>query len=49
MTARDLQDIAKKKSLPWSTSKGMDTFCPISEFIPKSNIDVNDTQLWLKV
>ena len=31
-TARDLQDIAKEKSLPWCISKGFDTFAAISHF-----------------
>lgn len=29
MTARNLQDAVKKKSLPWSAVKGFDTFTPI--------------------
>ncbi|KAH8694113.1 fumarylacetoacetate hydrolase family protein [Talaromyces proteolyticus] len=38
MTARNVQEEAKKKGLPWSIAKGFDTFCPISELIPKSAI-----------
>jgi acylpyruvate hydrolase len=38
MTARNVQDEAKKKSLPWSVAKGYDTFAPIGEFIPKSKL-----------
>ncbi|KAK2770388.1 hypothetical protein FQN52_006910 [Onygenales sp. PD_12] len=38
MTARNIQDASKKAGLPWSIAKGFDTFCPISEFIPKSRI-----------
>ncbi|KAJ5124390.1 uncharacterized protein N7515_008215 [Penicillium bovifimosum] len=38
MTARNVQDEAKKKGLPWSIAKGFDTFCPISEEIAKSRI-----------
>lgn len=34
ITARDLQDKAKEKSLPWSIAKGFDTFAAISSFIP---------------
>jgi len=30
ITARDLQDIAKKTSSPWAVSKGFDTFAPVS-------------------
>ena len=37
-TARDLQEAAKKKSLPWTVAKGFDTFAPISHFIPASDI-----------
>ncbi|RIA91059.1 hypothetical protein C1645_822542 [Glomus cerebriforme] len=50
MTARNLQEVAKKKGLPWSTSKGFDTFTPIGEFIPKSEIkDPHNVDLWLKL
>ena len=34
ITARDLQDKAKEKSLPWSIAKGFDTFAAISHFYP---------------
>lgn len=32
LTARDLQDKAKEKSLPWTISKGFDTFSAVSSF-----------------
>lgn len=32
LTARDLQDKAKEKSLPWTISKGFDTFSALSSF-----------------
>jgi len=35
MTARDLQENAKKKSLPWAVAKGFDQSAPVSSFIPK--------------
>ena len=38
MTARNVQDEAKKKGLPWSIAKGFDTFLPISQEILKSQI-----------
>ncbi|KAF5373948.1 hypothetical protein D9758_000982 [Tetrapyrgos nigripes] len=50
MTARNLQDRAKKSGLPWSAAKGFDTFTPIGSvnyvrkysyslsFIPKENV-----------
>jgi len=39
VTARDLQQEAKKKSHPWTVAKGFDTFAPISSFIPAEAID----------
>lgn len=33
ITARDLQSDAKKAGLPWSLSKGFDTFAPVGNFI----------------
>jgi acylpyruvate hydrolase len=38
LTARNVQDEAKKKGLPWSIAKGFDTFLPLSKFIPKTAI-----------
>lgn len=32
-TARDLQDTAKEKALPWSIAKGFDTFAAVGQFI----------------
>jgi acylpyruvate hydrolase len=34
MTARDLQAEAKKAGMPWTLSKGMDTFGPVSDVVP---------------
>lgn len=42
VTARDLQQEAKKRSHPWTVAKGFDTFAPISNFIPANAI--NDPQ-----
>lgn len=39
VTARDLQQEAKKRSHPWTVAKGFDTFAPISNFIPADAID----------
>jgi 2-keto-4-pentenoate hydratase/2-oxohepta-3-ene-1,7-dioic acid hydratase in catechol pathway len=33
-TARDLQERAKEKALPWAVSKGFDGFAAISSFVP---------------
>ncbi|KAL8937544.1 MAG: hypothetical protein Q9211_003629 [Gyalolechia sp. 1 TL-2023] len=50
MTARNIQDEAKKKGLPWSIAKGFDTFLPMSEYIPKDKIpDPHNLELWLSV
>ncbi|KAL8714871.1 MAG: hypothetical protein Q9220_001384 [cf. Caloplaca sp. 1 TL-2023] len=50
MTARNVQDEAKRKGLPWSIAKGFDTFLPMSEYVPKSRIrDPHDVELWLSV
>jgi acylpyruvate hydrolase len=50
MTARNVQDEAKKKGLPWSIAKGFDTFMPISAPIAKSKIlDPHNVDLWLSV
>ena len=37
MTARDLQDAAKEKGLPWTVAKGFDHSAPIGKFLPKSH------------
>lgn len=39
VTARDLQQEAKKRSHPWTVAKGFDTFAPISNFITADAID----------
>ncbi|KAF8304992.1 hypothetical protein DL93DRAFT_2089901 [Clavulina sp. PMI_390] len=50
MTARNMQDVVKKKGLPWSAAKGFDTFTPISSLIPKAAIhDPHNVNLWLKI
>lgn len=40
-TARDLQDQAKEKGLPWSIAKGFDTFSGISSFVPFENRELS--------
>lgn len=50
MTARNAQNEAKKKGLPWDISKGFDTFLPMSEIIPKSAIpDPHNIEIYLSV
>ncbi|CAH0049789.1 unnamed protein product [Clonostachys solani] len=50
MTARNAQDEAKKKGLPWDIAKGFDTFLPMSNVIPKTAIaNPQDVELFLEV
>lgn len=50
MTARNLQNDAKKNGTPWTLAKGLDTFTPIGEFIEKSKIkDPHNLKLELMV
>jgi 2-keto-4-pentenoate hydratase/2-oxohepta-3-ene-1,7-dioic acid hydratase in catechol pathway len=50
MTARNVQDEAKRKGLPWDIAKGFDTFLPMSNVIPKTAVrDPQDVELFLEV
>ncbi|KAK4129291.1 hypothetical protein N657DRAFT_66508 [Parathielavia appendiculata] len=50
MTARNIQNEAKKKGLPWDISKGFDTFLPLSNVISKAAIpDPHNIELYLTV
>ncbi|KAI1824522.1 hypothetical protein F4861DRAFT_505988 [Xylaria intraflava] len=50
LTARNAQWEAKKKGLPWSISKGFDTFLPMSNIIPKAAIpNPHSIELYLSV
>lgn len=50
MTARNAQDEAKRKGLPWDIAKGFDTFLPMSGVIPRAAIpDPQDAELFLQV
>ncbi|TKX27147.1 fumarylacetoacetate hydrolase-like protein 1 [Elsinoe australis] len=50
MTARNIQEEAKKKGYPWDVCKGFDTFLPLQGPISKDVIkDPHDIELWLKV
>lgn len=50
VTARDLQATAKKKGLPWTISKGIDTFSPISDLCPVENVEnLQDLDIELRV
>ncbi len=50
ITARDLQEEAKKKGLPWSVSKGFDTFAPVGpRIVPNEDINLHNLEIGLKV
>ncbi|MEA3465332.1 MAG: fumarylacetoacetate hydrolase family protein [Thermodesulfobacteriota bacterium] len=39
MTLRDTQAKLKEKGYPWELAKGFDTACPLSDFVPATQID----------
>ncbi len=49
VTARDMQNEFRKRGDAWSLAKGMDTFGPISDYVPLDGRDVNNLHLTLKV
>ncbi|KAI0009747.1 hypothetical protein F4779DRAFT_580554 [Xylariaceae sp. FL0662B] len=50
MTARNAQNEAKIKGLPWDIAKGFDTFLPVSNLIAKSEIpNPHSVELYLTV
>lgn len=50
ITARDMQAKARKAGNPWTLSKGMDTFAPMSRPVPIARVkDVHDLDLELRV
>lgn len=50
MTARDWQDEAKKKGLPWDAAKGFDTSCALGDYVDASKVmDPHNLNIWLKV
>ena len=49
ITARDMQSSARDTGNPWSLAKGMDTFGPISDYMPISDVDISDLTLTLDV
>lgn len=49
-TARDLQQKAKEKGLPWTIAKGFNGSAPVSEFIPINTFpDIHNLNFSLKV
>ena len=50
VTARDMQNAARKAGNPWALSKSMDTFAPMSQPVPLSSVgDVHRLELILTV
>lgn len=50
LTLRDVQDGLKKKGLPWEIAKGFDTACPLSEFVPATQVsDPQNLTITMKV
>ena len=50
ITARDIQDEAKRKGLPWSEAKGYDTFAPVGRtFVNPDDYDPSNKRIWLSV
>ena len=50
MTARNVQDEAKKKGLPWSIGKGFDTFCQCLNSSPRKKSQTHTkVELVLKI
>jgi 2-keto-4-pentenoate hydratase/2-oxohepta-3-ene-1,7-dioic acid hydratase in catechol pathway len=49
ITARDIQNEAKKQGLPWTISKGFDTFAPFGPVIvAPDKVNPVNLELWLK-
>ncbi len=50
LTLRDVQSVQKAKGLPWEIAKAFDTSCPLSDFVPASQVkDPQNLQLRLTV
>ena len=49
-TARDLQEAARNKGLPWEIAKAFDYSAPISKFLPASDFDdINNVKFHLNI
>lgn len=49
LTARDLQEAAKKAGLPWARAKGFDGFLPLGAWAPAAGLDLQALRLRLWV
>ena len=48
-TARDLQQKAKEKGLPWAIAKGFNDSAPLSKFVSKKDYDLNNLDFSLTI
>ena len=48
-TARDIQQKAKEKGLPWAIAKGFNGAAPISSFVAKNNYDLDNLNFSLTI
>jgi acylpyruvate hydrolase len=48
-TARDLQQEAKEKGLPWAIAKGFNDAAPLSKFVAKDSLDLDNLNFSLTV
>ena len=48
-TARDLQQKAKEKGLPWAIAKGFNDAAPISEFVATDSLDIHNLNFSLTI
>jgi len=50
VTARDIQNEAKKQGMPWTIAKGYDTFAPVGpSIVAADKINPDNLNIWLKV
>ena len=48
-TARDIQQKAKEKGLPWAIAKGFNDAAPVSSFVSKDNYDLDNLNFSLTI
>ncbi len=49
ITARDIQNEAKKTGMPWAIAKGFDTFAPLGpRIVPADRLSPDNLPIWLK-
>jgi 2-keto-4-pentenoate hydratase/2-oxohepta-3-ene-1,7-dioic acid hydratase in catechol pathway len=50
VTARDIQNEAKKQGMPWAIAKGFDTFAPTGpRIVDAKKLNPANLDLWLKI